>query len=425
MSRKKGVVSVQLGPEGSYSKAVSHVNLWDLDSQTSPKLVRSTPDTDYYMQEVDITDIKKKKGIRAKKDYSASFAAVAVLLLSAVYWFLYVTEIFPIWNIFAYFTVNLAVLILVSFKINDIKDDEPSYEKVLDYFQYTSLVVISVMLTDILFEVYWFSSWIGAPNIYLSIISNVAVILVLMILNNVIYLWAVYKRNTEMPVSPKGVKDFRAEGLSYKGAVAKKTLRGTRLLARNISIMMLILCIAALIWLGQQTYVLASVLNEAPEGLPHEQIGFAEALCQAFISLTGYESSAAFYEFFGITEAQYGASTSFTMVFEMLFYNQTTGIMLALMVIGTFANIFVINQTKSSALQSATTMTVIGIPMIMIVSMFLGVIPPPGPFVRLFGAEAIASFVFTFAMLSVYIIFLSMMMVFSHAAEIFQPGEED
>ena len=124
-----------------------------------------------------------------------------------------------------------------------------------------------------------------------------------------------------------------------------------------------------------------------------------------------------------IPEGQYGGAEMFTAIFELLFYSNTTGFMLAIMVIGTFANIFVINQSRSSALQSATTLTVIGIPMIMIVSMFLGVIAPPSAFIRIFGAEAIASFVFTFAMLSVYIIFLSMMMVFTHAAEVFQPAD--
>ena len=379
------------------------LNLWQLEKG----------EISWTTTEMDITDIKRNKGIKVStSDHSSTIATIAVLIFSTIYWLLYVTEIVPIWNIFAYFTVNLAILILVSFKVDDIDDSEPQYEKNLDYLQYISVIVISVMLTDILFEVYWFSSWIKAENIFIAIISNVSVILVIILLNNVVYLWAANKRNKRMPVDPVGWRNWRAEGMPVRQALRKKSLRGARLLARNVSIMMIIFCVAALTWMTQQFYILASILKDAPEGLPHEQIGFAEAVYQAFTSLTTFEG-------------QYGAASSFNMVFEMLFYNQTTGIMLALMVIGTFANIFVINMSKSSALQSATTMTVIGIPMIMIVSMFLGVIPPPSVFVKLFGAEAIASFVFTFAMLSVYIIFLSMMMVFSHAAEIFQPQDED
>lgn len=125
-------------------------------------------------------------------------------------------------------------------------------------------------------------------------------------------------------------------------------------------------------------------------------------------------------------EAQQSAgAVAFSATFEALLYNEITGFLLAIMAIGTFANIFVVNQSRVQALQSATTMTTVGIPMIVIVSMFVGLVEPPVDFTDFLGSSAIASFVFTFAMLSVYIIFLSVMLVFTQAAEIFNVGEEE
>ncbi|MGQ4876535.1 MAG: hypothetical protein ACP6IY_20920 [Promethearchaeia archaeon] len=319
-------------------------------------------------------------------DHAFTWAFIALFTYIFTFWIIYITQWIPIWNIFAFFATNVSLIFIISIKIEDIYKNKVDWELKVDIFQYVSLWVIVFLYLDLMFDVYIIPNLFGMKDIYSAITINTAITLLIIAINSIVLL-----------------------------SVAPKRLNTKIVVKYTYPILILISSLALFIVLIISYITIRSKLIELEAFLPELYLGAGDMVYQGFLHL--YLA--------GLPEGQYGGAEMFTAVFEMLFYSRITGFMLAIMVIGTFANIFVINQTRSSALQSATTLTVIGIPMIMIISMFLGVIPPPVSFVKIFGAEAIASFVFTFAMLSVYIIFLSLMMVFSHAAEVFQPQEED
>ncbi len=323
------------------------------------------------------------KAMAKKKDYSSTWAALAVAAYFITFWIIYVTEWISINNLFAFFMCNVVLLIYISFKIEDVFNEKVDWELQVSALQYISVWIIVMSLSDLLFEVYWISNLLRIKDIYSAMTINMTLILVVIMINCIVLLSVAGKR------------------VKTKAAV-KYTYPATILVA---STMMLVFLVSSLVGIQPDIALMENVL-------PQAFIGAGDMIWEAFNQL-----------YLGAVGGQYGGAEMFTAIFEVLFYSNTTGFMLAIMVIGTFANIFVINMSRSSALQSATTLTVIGIPMIMIISMFLGVIAPPSAFVKIFGAEAIASFVFTFAMLSVYIIFLSIMMVFTQAAEVFQPED--
>ncbi len=354
---------------------------WDHEEQIarSQEIQNFTP--------VTISTVKRKRelGISLNvRDWTSIYATTAVLLFSLIAWLIYTMEPWgvKVFNVAIMAIINVVVLVRLWLKVEDIPKSAKESEKNLAFIQYIAIFITVVLLTDLLFDVYWVSNLFGADNILSRLVINMAIILSVLIAYSLSYLIVSYN------------SDKKTE--SY---------------AITLSVMIIIVSLVILIWLIASLIILQDEMAAAGEVIPSNEQSWAKSLQEAFFHMDPERRE--------YHEAQYGGASTFTMTWEMLFYNTTSGIMLTFMVVGTFANIFVINSNKTSSLKNATTMTVVGLPMVMIVMIFLGVLPPPASFVKVFGSEAIASFMYAFAMVSVFIIFLSLMMVFSHAAEAF------
>ncbi|MHA1250175.1 MAG: hypothetical protein ACTSRP_09325 [Candidatus Helarchaeota archaeon] len=356
-------------------------NLW---------LMEEDKDVEWTETTVDLRPLKIKKGVKSENKLANKLSTAVTIIFNIAFYLLYISKIIKLYNIAVYSIVIFVYGVLFALKINDVENSIlPESKKTTLYYYYAGAMIIAVFANDLLFEVHWLAELIGVKTFFVAVIVNLIVILGTMIF--------ISSANWRFTAKIK-FKSERAKKLS----IAK-------------SIITIIFCCIAIVYLITQIQIVGELENAA-EQPPDVQTGFGSILYNAII-MTFIPPEA--------VSGQYGGAQSFTMTFEMLFYSQVSGFMLAFMVIGAFANIFVINISKSQALQSATTLLVVGVPMIIVISMFLGVIPPPSPFVKLFGSPAIASFVYTIAMLSVFIIYLSMIMVFSHAAEVFNPGEEE
>ncbi len=324
---------------------------------------------------------ERKGGWQIKGVWVSKLAATSlvVILWSIGMWLFYTTRVVQIPNWACFLAVNAVVCILMAFRISKLKDNIVGPEYYIGLIQSISFILIGFSLTDLFFETYYFAFVFRVPDIFSALAVNISIILVVMILNCV----ALIKFGNR----PSEEKFFWTHQPK-------------------------IIAIMCSIFLGAVIAMRVSLNNIIDTDLfPTGMYGLlSDSLFKAFL--------------FPLYPGQYGGAESFLQIWEILFYNSYAGAMLGLMVIGTFANIFFINQNKAPAIQSAAMMTVVGIPLIIIVMMFLGAIPPPSTLVRLFGAPQLASFVYAIAMISVYIIFLCIMMVFSQAAEVFQPEDD-
>ena len=313
----------------------------------------------------------------------SKYAGVALLCYGIAWWFIYASPLFSgISRLFPYLSINFSTLIYINLVLMDEYQEKMLWEYRMSFLHMTTLWATILVLTDLLFDVYWIPMLIfGVNDIFTIVTIDLCVILSIIAIDSLVTLIVAEKR--------QGVK-----------ISIKYTLPATMLV---VSIAGLLVLIISRIRIEDDIINLAALLPS--------NVNFSEIVYQALIPT--------------LPEGQYGSGDAFTQVFEMLFYNPTTMIMLAIMVIGNIANILVINQTKSAGIQSMTTISVVGTPMIIIVSIFIGVIEPPTIFVNLFGSAALGSFVFGFAEMSVYIIFASIILAFSQMAELFQPQDED
>ena len=303
---------------------------------------------------------------------------IVIIFFSFFMWWNYINQIWAVHKFYA-FGVTLGTLsIYIGILMTDVADTKVGWEKNMSLWLHFSLWVIALLVTDLIFEIYIFST------VFSTIfgLESVDILNAITIKANII---AIIINSTEEK--------------------RKHVLYATRIVT---PVFVLVGAIGSLIFMILSRLMLAVELAE---------INFYDI----FPTL----GTGDIFIYTGVM-GQYGSGADmFTAVFNVLFYSPTSAFVLAVMIVGNFTNIFFINRTRVQGIQSITTAVVIGLPMIVIALIFVGQIPPPSSFVALLGgSEVMASFIYTFAMVSVFAIFLGIMTAFSEMAEMFQPSDD-
>lgn len=362
-------------------------------------------------EEFDPTELLAQQGKTTK--YSKSnlgFAAalVALYVCTAILWYYWVREIVIIPDFIAFLIPNICCWILIGMRIMELDwETTPDYEQTNDLVQLISIPLTTGIVTDLIFDVNIIASLLGAPDLLAALVYSMTIVFIIIALNSGVYLYTLNQRS-KVEVA-KRVKNFR--GTVYSKDIRTRKLNKSEVLGRSIAVVILVSAIMFIIYMWSEYFKVMAEFADRPLS---ERESFSKIL---WFGLYGSKSS-------GMVSAQYGGGDAFGGLFEMVFFNQVSAMLLFLMFLGTFTSIFVVNMVKAQGLQNIATIVAVGLPMLVIISVMIGLVDPPSIFVDIMNNRAIASFMFTFVEMCVYIIYMAIFFTFNNIAEVFQPGDD-
>jgi len=315
-------------------------------------------------------------GFFSKKNekFWSLISTVAVILIVGVLWYSYYEQLDRFLSINLYgFTLSL-VLIGFRFGINIVKirrdvriGKENEWKEKNVIISTIGIYIISLIFLDIGFETYIFAHFCGLTN-FIDILTLAALIVL-----------------------------FDLIILSISRLVLASQIKISSELKNTSQIFKY--WIPILILLASVISILTILLFNNP--LFHDQNTFEIKITYAQM----------------IPEGSYGGAEYFVTIFKVLFFNIYAQTMLGFMTIAGFATIWTVNQKKDSQYQKIGVFVMVSIPLLIIIMMLIGQIPPPNTFIEIFGADVLASFVYAFSMLCVYVVYMAILMTFIHIAE--------
>lgn len=358
----------------------------------------------------DLTGGKKRS---TKSNLGFAAALLTVFICTGVGWYLWVRESLTVPSIFIYGLSNAFCCALVGMRIWESDWDSkttPEYEQTKEMVQLISIAAINFLVTDLVFDINIIGSLLAAPDLLAAIVYQFTIIFMITLLNAGVYLYAINQRRVVT------VAKRIERGIPLTKETRKRNLSKAELLARNTAIVILLTVSVFVIYMWAEYLRIMADFAARPLS---ERESFSKIF---WYGLYGNEDEA--WIFPPMTQAQYGGGDAFGGLFEMVFFNQVSAMLMFLMFLGTFTSIFVVNMVKAKGLQNIATIVAVGLPMLVIISVMIGLVDPPSIFVDIMNNRAIASFMFTFVEMCVYIIYMAIFFTFNNIAEIFQPGDD-